>query len=169
MQLTSKKKQNEKTHLHWHLLIFLHSVWKRKWGSGFLILQLDLYTPFNRRRNTTLPRSTVCPFYLNEDCTVHSYSFSSMRGGLKLSMAPVLGTLHSCTVTSAAVFTLSPWQGWLANKCYLSCKHVHCCSNYAHSPTHAVMQTEKDKGMFAVMAVMQPKLKMKQGRDKTEA
>jgi len=31
------------------------------------------------------------------------------------------------------------------------------------------MQTEKDKGMFAVMAVMQPKLKMKQGRDKTEA
>lgn len=76
-----------------------------------------------------------------------SFSLLSVHGGLKLSIASVLGTLHSCTVTSAAVLLLSlslfPAR-MISQQVYLSCKHVDCCSNYAHPPTLTVMQAEKD-------------------------
>lgn len=150
-----KSKQNKETHFHWHLLFFLHNVWKKKQGSGSLILQLDPYTPFCRKRNTTLPRHTWSTLS----------TLMSICGGLKLSMAPVPGALHSHTVTSAAVLSLFPQQGWLANKCiYLVSMWVVAPTMHTHPHTQSC-RLKKTKACFAGMAVMQLKLKMKQGRD----
>lgn len=51
----------------------------------------------------------------------------------------------------------------------LSCKHVGCRSNYAHSPTLTVMQAEKDKGMFSWHGSNAVKIKNETGeKHKTE-
>lgn len=87
------------------LLIFLQCVKEEVW-KWVLVLQPNLNTSFCRKGNTALPRLMIYFFYLNDDL-ICSISCLSVHEGPKLSMASVLGTLHSCTVTSAAVLLLA--------------------------------------------------------------
>lgn len=61
--------------------------------------------------------------------------------------------------------SLSPRQGWLANKCiYLVSMRVVAPAMHAH-PHMESSRLEKTKAFFAGMRVMKPKLKRKQWRD----
>lgn len=158
--LLQKTQQNKKPHLHFSTMSE-----RRNREGGFWVYSWPHMHFFAGKEIHVLPRHAVCPFCLNKDCTLCSYSLSSMHGGLKLVMAPVLGTLHSCTVTSAAVLSFSPQQRLLAKKC------IYLVSMWAGAPTmhtHPHKQScslKKTKVCFAGMVVLQPKLKTKQGRD----
>lgn len=101
---------------------------------------------------------TVYPFYLNE----HLWGTETQHGTSAGCSAFPHSYLSCCPLSFSSARMIS-------QQVYLSCKHVGCRSNYAHSPTHTVMQAEKDKGMFCWHGSNAAKIKNETGkRRKTE-